>query len=81
MSSSFDALALARAYVARGVVPQRYVNDARHIAVAVCSEMDVAVSWNLQHIVKMRTIRLVNQTNLEYGLPAIRIHTPPEVMP
>ena len=76
-----EALGLAQAYVARGVLPQRYVNDARHIALAVCSDMSVLVSWNLQHIVKMKTIRLVNQINLEYGLSPIQIHTPPEVMP
>jgi len=76
-----EALGLAQTYVTRGVLPQRYVNDARHIALAVCSEMNVLVSWNLQHIVKMKTIRLANQINLEYGLPPILIHTPPEVMP
>jgi len=78
---SAETVGLGRIYVAREVVPAKYENDAYHIAVAVCSEMDVVVSWNLEHIVKMKTIRRVNEINVEYGLPPIRIHTPPEVMP
>ena len=76
-----EAVGLAQVYVARGVVSARHSDDALHIAIATCEDLDVVVSWNLKHIVKMKTIEMVSRINMQYGLAPIRIHTPPEVMP
>lgn len=75
-----EALGLARVYVLRGVVPERFFNDALQIAIAVCHSIDVVVTWNMQHMAKVRKIEQINHINLEYGLPAVRIHTPEEVL-
>jgi hypothetical protein len=50
------------------------------VAVAVCHRLDVVVSWNMEHLVNVRRIERINQINLRYQLPPIKIHTPKEVM-
>lgn len=42
--------------------------------------MDVIVSWNMKHLANMRRMDQINRLNMTYGLPAIRIHTPAEVI-
>lgn len=58
----------------------RFLDDALHVAVAVCHRLDVVVNWNMEHLVNVRRIERINQVNLRYGFPSIRIHTPREVM-
>ena len=50
-----DALILADQYIKQGVVPVKVAADAQHIAIATISAMEVLVSWNLKHIVNLRT--------------------------
>lgn len=70
---------LARAYVAAGVVPVRYLADALHLAAAVLGGADILVSWNFKHLVRRSTRLLVNYVNASRGLPALEILAPPEV--
>jgi len=42
--------------------------------------MDAIVSWNFQHIVKMKTVILTESVNLKQGYRKIMIHSPAEVM-
>jgi predicted nucleic acid-binding protein len=70
---------LARAYVAAGVVPLRYVADALHLAAAVLGGADILVSWNFKHLVRRSTRLLVNYVNASRGLPSLEILAPPEV--
>ena len=58
----------------------RFLDDALHVAVAVCNRLDGVVSWNMDHLANMRRVERINRINLRYGLPPIRIHTPKEVM-
>jgi hypothetical protein len=53
--------------------------DARHLAVAVVARVDAVVSWNLRHMVKLKTRREVNAVNLLNGYPVIEIVTPSDV--
>jgi hypothetical protein len=76
-----EAVGLGEVYVQRGIIPRRFLNDALQVAIAVCQQMDVVVSWNMKHLVNVRKVAAMNRVNLEYGLPPIRIHTPEEVMP
>jgi len=62
-----------------GVVPVRFRDDAVHIAVAVVNDLDVVVSWNLEHMVKLRTRTRVNAINRLNGYKEIEICTPEEV--
>src|SRR3989338_3199244 len=59
--------------------PERYFNDLLHIATATIYNMDVIVSWNLTHIVKLKTMLTVEEVNkrLKYIVP--HICTPEEV--
>ena len=70
---------LAELYVLNAIVPQKFINDALHIAVASLNEMDVVVSWNMEHIVKLKTIVEVNRLNLKKGYKKILLMTPEEI--
>jgi hypothetical protein len=41
--------------------------------------MEVLVSWNMEHIVKLKTIVGVNKINKQEGYSLILINTPEEV--
>jgi hypothetical protein len=75
-----EVLALASKYVLQGTIPDRYIMDARHLAVAVVAGEDVVVSWNLRHLVKLKTRREVNAVNLLNGYRTIEIVTPEEMI-
>jgi hypothetical protein len=75
-----QAKALAEAYVASGVLPNRMLADAQHIAIATVGRVDVLVSWNFKHIVNLRRIHGYNSVNLRQGYPMIEIRTPREVL-
>ena len=70
---------LADKYVEAGIIPAKFKNDALHIAIAVINNMDIIVSWNMQHIVKVKTIIGVNEINKKLGYKEILINTPEEV--
>lgn len=71
---------LAERYIDAKIIPKKYRNDALHIAVAVINKVDVIVSWNMEHIVKLKTIVGVNKINKELGYNEILINTPEEVL-
>ena len=74
------AEALAQQYVAHRVIPKRYDNDARHIAVAVVHGLDAVVSWNFKHMVNVRARLAINGVNRLEGYHEIEIVTPEEVI-
>lgn len=70
---------LANYYVEQKIIPRRYINDAIHIAVAVVNDLDVIVSWNFEHIVKLKTRVNVNAIDRILGYHEIEICSPEEV--
>lgn len=80
LSVTAESLALAQEYIDSGMVPEKYSTDALHIAVAVVEDMDVLLSWNFKHIVKVKTRRLVSATSRLAGYRDIDICTPEEVL-
>jgi predicted nucleic acid-binding protein len=46
---------LAKWYIKEGVIPEKYEEDAFHIAIASVNNLDVLISWNFSHIVKLKT--------------------------
>lgn len=70
---------LADEYVSHGIIPDKYRDDALHIAVAVVNSMDYLVSWNFEHIVKVKTRRMVGLIDSEKGYKPIEIIAPPEL--
>lgn len=75
-----DAMALADHYIAEGVVGPGSLADARQIAIATLSKVDVIVSWNYKHIVNLNRIQLFAATNLRQGLTTPEIRSPLEVL-
>lgn len=78
LEMDLGARELAEKYIAEGIIPERYRNDALHIAVAVVNNMDALVSWNFKHIVKMKTKQEVNGVNKMLGYREIELITPEE---
>lgn len=74
-----EATALARVYFEHGALPLKFQNDLLHIALATVANVDVLVSWNFRHIVRLEKIRIFNAVNLELGYKALQIHSPQEV--
>lgn len=71
---------LAEKYLLEKIVHEKYSADMIHIAFAVAYELDVVVSWNLKHIVKLTTRLKVNGINKKEGYKEIEICTPQEVI-
>ncbi|HQP97041.1 MAG TPA: PIN domain-containing protein [bacterium] len=74
-----EALNLLRAYEAHRILGPRFRNDMLHIAIATVAEVDVVVSWNFRHIVRLDKIQLFNGVNLEFGYKPLAIYSPREV--
>lgn len=70
---------LANAYIEREIFPERYIDDALHVAMASCYEISYLISWNYEHLVKVRTRRLVNSVNILEGFKEIEIVSPLEL--
>jgi len=71
---------LAERYIKEGIIPIRYRSDALHIAVAVINGIEAIVSWNFEHIVKLKTRVMVNGVNRLLGYHEIEICSPEEVV-
>ncbi len=71
---------LAEKYIHEKIVPPKYNADVIHIAFATVFGMDVIVSWNLKHLVKLTTKLKVNGINKKEGFKEIEICTPQEVI-
>ena len=75
-----DALELQQAYIAEGILTEKWYDDALHVALATVAECDVIVSWNFKHIVNFRKIPLFNAVNILKGYRQIAIYSPLEVI-
>ena len=71
---------LAQEYIKAGLIPQKYLNDARHIAIATFYEMDAVVTWNFEHMIKLKTRKGVSSVNVLTGYKPIEIISPLEVI-
>lgn len=75
-----DAAAeLAGAYLERGILTEKYYDDALHVALASVNTVEVLVSWNFRHIVHFDKIRRFNALNQELGYRTVEIRSPREV--
>ena len=77
---SGEEIALSEYYIKEGVVSEKCLVDARHIAIATVNRVDILVSWNFKHIVNYNRIRLYNAVNMKYGYPILEIRSPREVL-
>lgn len=77
---SEEAERLAKNYIDEGVVSEKHIVDAQHIAIASVERVDVLVSWNFQQIVNLSRIHAFNSVNLKFDYPMIEIRSPREVI-
>lgn len=80
LKNTADMEELSEKYIAAEMVPVKYKADVIHIAFAAANDLDVVVSWNLRHIVKLKTRLEVNGINKIEGYKEIEICTPEEVI-
>jgi len=70
---------IADIYIQEKVIPSKYLPDAVHIATAIIHNIPLLVSWNFEHIVKLKTKVEINRINREHGYPQINISSPQEI--
>jgi predicted nucleic acid-binding protein len=75
-SKNEDIRLLAEEYVSKEIIPVKYIEDAVHIAIPTFYSIDILVSWNFEHIVKLKTKREVNAVNVLLGYDPIDIIEP-----
>ena len=69
---------LGKYYISEQLIPDTHLEDALHLAIATVNCIDILVSWNYTHLVKMKTRHLVNALNLIKGYKEIEIIPPIE---
>ncbi|MBI4713096.1 MAG: PIN domain-containing protein [Planctomycetes bacterium] len=75
-----ECIRLADEYIKNNIIPALNRDDALHIALASIYGIDFLVSYNFEHIVKVRTIDRVTGVNLLCGYKTPRIVSPEEVL-
>jgi predicted nucleic acid-binding protein len=80
LSETEEVIHLAEDYLREGVIPEKFRDDARHIAITAFYGLDGLVSWNYRHMVNLSVKRAVNAVNLKQGYRPIEILSPEEVL-
>lgn len=75
-----ESLELAESYLKEKIIPIKYRDDARHIAIGVVNDLDAIVSWNYHHMVNFANKVKINAVNAKLGYKIIDIITPYEVV-
>lgn len=70
---------LAKEYIRAKVFSPAMLDDARHVAACVVSDISILLSWNFKHLVNRRRRILVNLVNLSRGYREIEILAPAEL--
>jgi hypothetical protein len=74
--SGVEVEELAREYVRRGMIPEKYVFDAYHIASASLGKFEALVTWNFEHMLAEKTERLLEMINREKNIYIPRLRSP-----
>ena len=70
---------LAGVYVEQGIFPEKYFDDALHVAIASTNQIGILLSWNFAHLVKVKTRRMVALVNAMENYIPVEIISPPEL--
>jgi len=71
---------LAKQYILRKAVSEKFFLDALHIAIATYYNVTVLSSWNFRHIVNLDRIIGYNSVNNRLGYPVIEIRSPKDLL-
>jgi predicted nucleic acid-binding protein len=74
-----EAEAMADQYIKKEIFPEKYRDDALHLAIATVNNIDILISWNFEHLVKRKTRLEANLANSLNGYRSIDIIAPPEL--
>lgn len=66
-------------FIQNGVIPVKYSDDAVHLALALCNNIDYIFSWNFKHMVKLKTKRAIRLFAIKEGYKELEIVSPQEV--
>ena len=77
---SVESERLATAYMSRHILPPKYTDDARHVAVCTVAQIEYLVSWNFKHLVNVQREAGFNAVNLLQGYRSVRIVNPLELI-
>ena len=75
-----EADRLAGLYITERIIPEKYLTDALHIALATVAGLDFIISLNFQHIVKHRTKIGTEIINAREGFKRVFIYNPKEII-
>src|SRR3990172_4522351 len=67
---------LAKVYIEKEIFLEKYSNDALHVATGSFYGVTYLVSWNFEHLVKVRTRKSVKLVNILHGYGEIEIISP-----
>jgi predicted nucleic acid-binding protein len=76
---SKEAEELADIYVKHGIFPEKYFDDALHVALSSVNQIGILLSWNFTHLVKLKTRRMVSIVNILENIIPVEIASPPEL--
>ena len=76
LASAEEVTQTAHGYIQAGIVPNRFLPDALHIAYASCYRIDYLVTWNCSHLANVKKRRAVAFFNTSAGLFVPEIVTP-----
>jgi len=71
---------ITKVYIGKRIIPNKYLTDAKHIAMATVNNLDFVVSYNMGHIVKLKTMIGTGFANLHHGYRQIGLCTPREIV-
>lgn len=74
------AKSLTEKYLKEKIFPAKKRFDAAHVAIASVHGIDILLSWNFDHIVRLQTKRKVEAVNTLLGFKTPAIATPEEVI-
>lgn len=80
---TFDKVSdeLAKVYIKEKIIPPKKLEDAQHIAISTCNQIDVLLSWNFKHLAniqKQLSVKVINEKE-GYFYPLI-LTNPMEVL-
>jgi predicted nucleic acid-binding protein len=71
---------LAEHYIKSGVIPERKIDDALHVAICTVQKIDILLSWNFRHLANINKERKIMVSNIEAGYSfSPRLMNPMEV--
>jgi len=80
VESNLETEELARQYILRKAVSEKFYLDALHIAIATNYNVTVLSSWNFKHIVNLDRIIKYNSVNIEMGYKVLEIRSPRDIL-